>query len=723
MYKKNFYMQIIEGKDDSFGFGETEQSYVDRQKMSDYSKVKGYAFAIGEGNWQDFGWWENRTVIDQKNKQDSVVHQFLDKIPGIRRRSKRDEVFRFDKSFGLTHDVIKNMIHQEFFSDRKEDKERIELILHPYQQEFVDKAHSDYDEFLLAAKCRAGKSVMVLSHICDKNHKVSVVAARFLSPSQSWLNDVKIFDKFVNLVTVNLKDKNWVDQLQFWLKTDKQIILWSTVQGVVSKLDQLTNITNVDLLVFDEAHNGDRKPQYENLREALSKTPCLKVSGTAYDQLCDTTEENRFVYDYWQEQIDVRRGIVQRPSMSVVLAKYQSDRYSEVYGDDADSMGNLFLVNKKDNQFVDEFLVKEFVAKYFGTNREIKPKDRLLHDSKHIYMSLPSIAACHLLKDILDPIIPTKVLTSDTKADAADINKFVEEHKDNRSLCLTFTANVLGVTQSSWDTIIHAREGKSIQSWTQFSFRAGSGDHNWKVIDFVPNRALESLRDDFCLANDMNPTLSEYEFDDFVPIFEWDNGFERLTSEQINNIIAAEIDTIASLKTLMSGGVTFRDLDAVLNFDFGEHRQFDEEENKKVVVNDEANNGRSAKRRVDERKNSEKTRDEIKWRRDKIKAILSYTPQVILEEHMLGNSIGTINDLLQSEFYPHLTGDYDNLLPTLIGEGLVPTAPLTSRVRMTRNAIENALSSSDFLSVHYDLQKSAGSHKGIPVELLDEMIA
>ena len=688
-----------------FGVGQTQRSFDERHKDGDWAKFHNYLKARGE-ELKLIRWWSNVDVVDHD------IHAWLKKQPNIR---KFAEWF----SHKTTLDIVEKMIEDHFFATYQD--QRVELQLKPYQQEFVDKAHSDYDEFLLAAKCRAGKSVMVLSHICDKNHKVSLVVSRFTSPSQSWLDDTKTFDKFSDLVTVDLKDKDWLDQLQFWLNTNKQIILWSTVQGIVRKLDRLIDTTNIDLLVFDEAHVGDKAKQFGNLRETLSDTPCLKVSGTAYDQLWDTTEENRFVYDYWQEQIDVQKGIIDRPSMSVVLAKYQSDRYSDVYDDAPDAMKNLFLV--KDNQFVDEFLVKEFVAKYFGTNREIKPKDRLLHDSKHIYMSLPSIAACHLLKDILDPIIPTKVLTSDTKADAADINKFVEEHKDNRSLCLTFTANVLGVTQSSWDTIIHAREGKSIQSWTQFSFRAGSGDHNWKVIDFVPNRALESLRDDFCLANDMNPTLSEYEFDDFVPIFEWDNGFERLTSEQINNIIAAEIDTIASLKTLMSGGVTFRDLDAVLNFDFGEHRQFDEKKNKQVVVNDEANNGRSAKRRVDERKNSEKTRDEIEWRRDKIKAILSYTPQVILEEHMLGNSIGTINDLLQSEFYPHLTGDYDNLLPTLIGEGLVPTAPLTSRVRMTRNAIENALSSSDFLSVHYDLQKSAGSHKGIPVELLDEMIA
>jgi hypothetical protein len=713
MYKKNFYMQTIEGRDNSFGFGETDQTYAERQKMPDYSKVKGYAFAIGEESWKDFGWWENRTVIDQKNKQDSVVHQYLDKIPGIWRRSKRDEVFRFDKKFGLTLEIIKNMIHQEFFSDRKEDRERVELILHPYQQEFVDKAHSDYDEFLLAAKCRAGKSVMVLSHICDKNHKVSLVVSRFNSPAQSWLSDPKTFDKFTNLVIVELKDKNWVDQLQFWLNTDKQIILWSTVQGVVRKLDRLIDTTNIDLLVFDEAHVGDKAKQFGNLRETLSDTPCLKVSGTAYDQLWDTTEENRFVYDYWQEQIDVQKGIIDRPSMSVVLAKYQSDRYSDVYDDAPDAMKNLFLV--KDNQFVDEFLVKEFVAKYFDTNRDTKPKDRLLYSSNHIYMTLPSVPACHLLQVILDPIIPTKVVTGDTGTAASDIEKFVKEH--NRSVCLTYSANVLGMTQSLWDTVINAREGKSVQFWTQFAFRAGSGDHNWRVIDFVPSRALESLRETFCLANDLDPILSEYEFTDFVPIYEWDNGFETLTTDQVNNILASDIGSTTSL---MTGGTEFMDLNALSEFDFGEYRQFDKEITKRVVLNNEANNGLGAKQRINERNKAEKT--DLQMKIQTVRAFLSYTPQVILEEHMLGHTINTISDLLQSKFYPHLTGDYNGMIGQMVDKGTLSSASLTRRVNLSRISIDSALSSSDFLSVHYDLQKSAGSHKGIPVELLDEMI-
>ena len=105
-----------------------------------------------------------------------------------------------------------------------------------------------------------------------------------------------------------------------------------------------------------------------------------------------------------------------------------------------------------------------------------------------------------------------------------------------------------------------------------------------------------------------------------------------------------------------------------------------------------------------------------------VRAFLSYTPQVILEEHMLGHTINTISDLLQSKFYPHLTGDYNGMIGQMVDEGILSSASLTRRVNLTRITIDSALSSTDLLKVHYDLQKSAVSQQGIPVELLDKII-
>ncbi len=672
-----------------FGIGQTTRSYEERHKDGDWAKFHNYLKARGE-ELNLIHWWEDVDIVDTE------IHAWLKTQPGIR---KYAEWF----SHTTTLDVIENMIEYKFFTYY--NNTRKELVLKPYQQEFVDKSHTDYTEFLLAAKCRAGKSVMVLSHIADKRHNISLVVSRFKSPSQSWINDVKTFDKFENMVTVSLSDKNWQDQLTYWQSTNKQIVLWSTVQGLVRKLD---NLPTIDLLVYDEAHIGDKSSQFIKVRNSLSTTPCLKVSGTAYDQLWDTTESNRFVYDYFQEQIDVEAGVIDRPSMSVVLAKYQSDKYSEVYGDDPDAMKNLFLI--ENDQFVDEFLVKEFIAKFFDTNREIKPSNRLLYQSNHIYMCLPSVQACHLFQQLVDHIIPAKVVTGDTQSDADSIDQFVREH--NRSLCLTYSANVLGVTQSLWDTVINCREGKSIQFWSQFAFRAGSGDHNWRVIDFVPTRALESLRETFTLAADLNPTLSEYEFTEFVPIYEWDAGFDTLDQSQVNDILASDPGNVVRL---MTGGVQGMDLESLLSMDFDNFQNFDKEITKSVLLNDQANNGDGAKVRTSDMTPAEKT--ELQQKIKTVQYYLSLTPEVIFREYRRGNTITTIQDVMDCDSYSPITGD-TGLLSSLLTSGVLSSQTLSRRVSQVSTTVSAMGTTSDTLE---QLSIATGTQHGIPPELFATM--
>ena len=675
-----------------FGVGQTTRSFAERHHDGDWSKFHNYLKARGE-ELVLIHWWEDVDISD------TDIHKFLKVQPGIR---KFAEWFSHNTSL----DVIENLIQQEFFVDYKD--ERVQLTLKPYQQQFVDKARPDYTEFLLAAKCRAGKSVMVLSHILDKGHNVSLVVSRFKSPSQSWIDDTKTFDVFENFVTVSLSDKDWESQLSYWLTTDKQIVLWSTIQGLIRKLDKLPTI---DLLVYDEAHIGDKSAQFVKVRDSLSSTPCLKVSGTAYDQLWDTTEDNRFVYDYFQEQIDVQNGIIERPSMEVILATYESDRYADIYGDDPDAMRNLFLVDN--GQFVDEFLVKEFISKFFDV-RDIKPRNRLLYQSNHIYMCLPSVEACHLFQQLLNPIIPTKVVTGDTGADAEEINQFVGEH--NRSVCLTYSANVLGVTQSQWDTVINAREGKSIQFWTQFAFRAGSGDHNWKVIDFVPSRALESLRETFCLANDLNPTLSEYDFVDFVPIHEWTGEFRTLDTDQVNDILAANI---GSTSQLMTGGTNGIDLARLDDIEFVSLQSFNQEFTKRVLVNDEANNGDSAKQDVTDREKPEKT--DLQKKIQTIKNVLSLIPQVVFEERLSGQTVNTIYDVINSQFYTPYTED-THLMTELLDAKVMSSRSLSRRVSQVSVSIDASLRSAKPSQVLEELQVSTGTHQSIPNSVFDDMV-
>ena len=686
---------FIATKDEKvFGVGMTKRHVDVRHGDRDWGKVNGFIDAVGLDGLE----FKLVKVWYDVDLTDHQIHAWLKKQPGIR---KFNEFF----THTTTLDVVLDMVERQFFSEYEGvDKEYRQMF--PHQQAFVDKARPDYTEFLLAAKCRAGKSTMVLSHVIDRGHKVTLVTSRFCSPFQSWHEDTNEVANFDNLVAIDLSSKDYLKQIEYWLATDKQLVLCSTVQGLVRRLD---NLPGIDLLVYDEAHIGDRSSQFLKVRDRLSDTPCLKVSGTAYDQLWDTTEANRFVYDYYQEQLDVKAGIIQKPSMSVVLAKYESAQYANVFGDDPDAMRNVF--NVRDGQFVDPFLVKEFVAKYFDTNREVRPANRLLHDSNHIYMCMPSVTACHLLQEVLDPIIPSKVVTGDTQSDADDIDQFVREH--NRTVCLTYSANVLGVTQSLWDTVVYCREGNSIQFWTQFAFRAGSGDHNWRVIDFVPTRALESLRETFVLAADLNPVLSEYDFTDFVPIYEWDAGFEDVSIDRVNDILAADP---GSAVRLMTGGTEGMNLQALLSVDFDNFQDYDAEVTKQVLLNDEANNGDNAKKRVSDFTPAEQT--ELQQKIKTVQYYLSLVPEVIFREYRQGNTVMTIADVTGAGAYAPITGD-KGLLQELLDAGILSSRALTRRVAAVVTTVASAGTSADVLM---ELEVATGTQQGLSVDLLSVML-
>ena len=141
-----------------FGVGQTERTFEERHKDGDWAKFHNYLKARGE-KLVLLGWWEGSAYLDTE------IHEYLKKLPNIR---KYAEWF----SHKTTLDIIKNIITEKFFTATPEKKETLRLAKH--QKEFVAKAGKDYLEFLLFAKCRAGKSIMTLSHIVDKGFKATL---------------------------------------------------------------------------------------------------------------------------------------------------------------------------------------------------------------------------------------------------------------------------------------------------------------------------------------------------------------------------------------------------------------------------------------------------------------------------------------------------------------------------------------------------------------------
>ena len=705
---KNFYLQHIPGVDNAFGFGDTEQTYEERQKMSDYTKAKGLAWAIGlDGSWRIYEWWENRCVIDRPKHQDKVVHTYLETIPGI---EQDGEVFRIKEGFGLTLDIVKDMIHQKFFSDALEEKPYLELYEH--QKEFLIKSTWQvWKEFLLFAKCRAGKTAMVLTLIVTKKYKTTLIVSRQKSPMQSWKEDSDKFSNFDNLVFIDINDKDYLQQIDYWYKTDKQIILWACVQS--RRILDLP--VDVDLLVYDEAHIGYDSAQWRKLRE-VTDCPVLYATGTAYKMVWDFADSNRYIYDYFREQLDKKRGLNDRPSMDIILPKYACDQYQAIFGNDPDAMKNLFNVDDEGN-FMEPALVQEHVTSTYGNQRHLRPGNRLLKDSTHLYITLPSVSACDAFAEYMKGTrFAPLVAHGDAKVNSNDINKHIEENP-NGSCIITRCANVLGVTAKGVDTIINCAEGSSIEFWTQFAFRGGSGDHNWKVIDFCPQRCLESLRQTYVAACDTSPEVAEYDYTDYVSITEWDEGFSTLSTEQINEILAADVGNAIRL---VSGLATTMNFDNLRDLDFNLNIQpVGSNVAKSITLNDNNANGKTNKKRVNELTKSEK--DEIFQKIATIQAILERVPLVLFHAINSEESMNNIDSVISSSHYQPVTMDEENILQMALEHNVINRESLSKRINSAYVDVQHAMNN-DERETLFKLSQSTQVHQDIPLELLDQML-
>ena len=171
MKLRNIYLVASEdGK--VFGVGQTQRSFEERHKDGDWAKFHNYLKARGE-KLVLLGWWENVNVLD------TDIHKFLLTLPNIR---KFAEWFSHKSKL----DIIKHKIEQKFFSTTPAKTTILDYDdLYKHQKEFIAKAQAEYLEFLLFAKCRAGKTTSVLYHVVKKCKKLTLVVSRHKSPKQS----------------------------------------------------------------------------------------------------------------------------------------------------------------------------------------------------------------------------------------------------------------------------------------------------------------------------------------------------------------------------------------------------------------------------------------------------------------------------------------------------------------------------------------------------------
>ena len=310
----------------------------------------------------------------------------------------------------------------------------------------------------------------------------------------------------------------------------------------------------------------------------------------------------------------------------------------------------------KDKKFLYPKLVKEFAFNTFGPQRNLRIGDRLLEGS-YMMMCLPSVAACHEFKKIVECYYPASVVvTSDTKMKSDQINKFIDEN-DQKALILTSEANVLGFTNDKIDTIINCKGGEALEFWIQFAFRGGSGKHDWWMIDFSGKRALKAMNTAFQLACDSNPALRQYHEVDFMNLQDWTSGFRKLTKEEFDSILSSDIDSTMSAMESLESILNLDDVEFNYNVTTFATINASSKVLKTAVAGDESMNNEGAYKAEGEP--AKKSEDPNALKKKVVKAILKSIPLCIFYILKEGKNVNTIDDVLKSTPKDYRLIDYN----------------------------------------------------------------
>ena len=579
---------------------------------------------------------------------------------------------------------------------------RAELDSRPYQLAFVEKFKSTPGDFCLFAKCRSGKSAMTLLAATECNYTSALVVSYRVSAASSWKDDAVRFTKFHEWDVIDLGVVGWENLIQVSQVAGRRQLLVSTVQRQSERFSYVKKLQNLypdglNLLALDECHIGGESVNFQKLRDSLNCDRLLEISGTAYKTIWKYPRENVFVWGYVEEQQAKRQGAEwaqKMPKMQLVFATYDSENKNSVYGDDPDALKNVFTV--VDGKWKDPGSVQAFLQKFFA-HGTVHKRQQMLHGSKHIVMSLPGVKECYLfeksLREFNSPFVPL-VITGDSGNNQAEILNHVQTN--GATICLTVWANVVGVTVPQWDTVIQGTEYQSAEFWVQFAFRGGSTpNESWKVIDFVPERAIHSIVE----MGSVTATVGDEEgegnvlktFLDFADVFEFNNGTREISYEGIlefGNVATASAKAITN--AAVSSTRVGTDWEAMM-WAFSDLHKIEDKEQVNLVLNE---NGTNRVGNVQVTRTPGEVDQEAKAKREtllRIKGAVERIDDVVVHGLLFDQHLSTLPKLLSYDRFEVLTACHPDLFQAAIDSGWVNERVVSNSVSQVHMILDAKL--------------------------------
>lgn len=710
----------------TFFYGQTEEHRKEiRHKDSVYTKVL--------ASWQ-VQRHKHKTVwfiIPREGSHlDKLIHPKLDILSIVTPNPHRgnNECFQLN-SIDDVDELIKeveNIVNQQFNGKR----ERVQLSLRGpqlYFQKKINYAISEgFDSMLLCASMRTGKVVMCNQAIVDNKFKVSLTISRIKSPEQSWQKDTEKFDAFENIEYIRIptgKSTDWKDKVYDALENGKQVLLYSTVQNIINKLDLFSDI-NLDLLILDEVHVGGKAEQIVNIKQHFGNSFVIDVSGTAFDYIQNYTDINRFVWTYYNNVKYCIENNLSYSKINLCCAKYD-DEFKKYHPDAPDSIANLFDLNDDKDDFRYPALVVAFINEHliFGKNPKILPSQYTLSNSKHIYCALPSVRACDLICDYIeksDCIYNPMSCHGDSKKGHEEINAHLKRY--SHTICFTVSANVLGVT-APWDTVMFLNTGESVSHYLQMAFRASSNpNRDALVIDWAAERGLKIMRDYDLMTYSSSTTADKLSSDisylDCINTIGYNTGFECLEISEIDKMMALDVKDISKICT-DSSVINTRKL---IDFDFSDidYLRSGHRPHQHYVVNENGTD-QSKSKKVSTSKEQKELENILKKKNETVKEFLKRFSKVVFMEQFSGTRVENVQQLLLSEYFQDTVGLHPNVIKEMIEQGSIHESIINSRISDVNICIAKNLES-NLVETLSSVSNYDGVHRPIPEECFYAMM-
>ncbi len=391
--------------------------------------------------------------------------------------------------------------------------------------------------------------------------------------------------------------------------------------GGIKTKNEWVHTTNWDCVILDEYHYGAWRESAKELFEAEEKQEIefgegigieafdeeimpittnayLYLSGTPFRAIAsgEFIEEQIFNWTYSDEQRAKRdwqgnnNPYAALPRMVLLTYQMPDDIQNIAMQGEFNEFDLNIFFSAKGNGENATFTYKNEVQKWLNLIRGAafetmldnlklgakKPPmpfsdTRLLHVVSHTFWFLPSVAACHAMRNLLAErqnsfyhdyriIVAAGISAGIVAAALLPVLEAMENPLITKTITLSCGKLTTGVTVKPWTGIFMLRNSSTPETYFQAAFRVQSPwtvnnpdstspnreqiiKKECYVFDFAPNRALRQIADYSCRLNvgESNPEKKVEEFISFLPVLAYDGSSMK------------QIDAAGILDMAMSG--------------------------------------------------------------------------------------------------------------------------------------------------------------------------